>query len=273
MSKTTFNLKDTSFAHVPYSVAGKESKYVTWDRSCNDPSRPTFYTNEQIFNCTTPPELSYGLIFESKPLLKKVFKRAPKVLHQFKHVFTYDPVLLKRYPETVKFCPGGGIWIGGDYGEGEFGLRPKSKLVSMVSSGKRSCNLHRFRYRVAKKLLKKGVVDVFGFDNWVPIHQTVDDYMFSIVVENNNIDNYFTEKLLNCFAVGTIPIYLGCKNVEKFFDPGGIITISRFSNLKKIIAGLSAEEYHARQASIAENYKRCQQYEVIEDYIFQNYFA
>ncbi len=234
--------------------------------------RPTFYTNEQIFNCDTSPEQSYGILFESKALIKGVYKRAPKVMAKFCNIFTYDPDLLKLNPTIFKFIPGGGIWIGASFGGGTIEIKPKNRLVSMVSSKKRACSLHRFRYRLAKKLAKAKIVDVYGIEQWTHINDTLDDYMFSIVVENNAIDNYFTEKLLNCFAVGTVPIYLGCQNIDSFFDPAGIIQVGRWTDFKQLISGLTRESYESRMDAIRKNHNMCKQYEIIEDFIYEKYF-
>ena len=273
MKKVSFNLKDTSFAHDRSTVAGKVSKYIIWDRSCADYQGVTFYTNEQIYNCNTPRERSYGILYESKALIPKVFKKAMKVMDRFHHIFTYDPDLLNLNPLVFKFIPAGGIWIGGEYGGGTLGIKTKNKLVSMTSSGKKSCRLHRFRYKLYKKLSKKKLpVDLFGLEKWVQISRTLEDYMFSIVIENNSIDNYFTEKLLNCFAVGTVPIYLGCRNIGKFFNRDGIIEVSRKTNFKKLVHKLNSKEYFDRIEAIRENFLLCKHYEIIEDYIFENYF-
>ncbi|MGV8058366.1 MAG: glycosyltransferase family 10 domain-containing protein [Smithellaceae bacterium] len=272
MSKVTFNLKDTSFAHAFSTVGDKTSKYINWDRSCADRSLPTFYTNEQIFNCDTSKEKSYGILYESKALIKDVYKKAPKVMNRFQNIFTYDPDLLKLNPAIFKLIPGGGIWIGSPLGGGTIEIKPKSKLVSMVSSKKRSCSLHRFRYRLAKKLTPAKIVDVYGMEQWTHICNTLDDYMFSIVIENNAIENYFTEKLLNCFAVGTVPIYLGCRNIDSFFDPKGIIPIGRWTNIKRLVAGLTHESYYSRMDAIRRNHDMCKQYEILEDFIYEKYF-
>lgn len=272
LRKIIFNLKDTSFAHAICTVSNKESQCVSWDRSCLDAGRPTFYTNEQIFACNTPKEISYGLLYESKAIIGKVFKKAPRVMDQFTHIFTYDPKLLRLNPEIFKFAPAGGIWIGEEHGGGSFGIKEKSKLVSIVSSNKKSCRLHRYRYKLAKKLIKHTDVDVYGLEKWVNINQTLDDYMYSIIIENNSIDNYFTEKLMNCFAVGTIPIYFGCTNIEKYFNADGVIGISRWTNIKELINNLSNKDYQSRLEAMKENLKLCRQYEIVEDYIYRNYF-
>lgn len=272
MKRVTFNLKDTSFAHAQSTVGGKVSKYVSWDRSCADNGNATFYTNEQIFECNTPREISYGVLYESKVLIPQVLKKAPEVMNRFRHIFTYDADLLNLNPSVFKFIPAGGIWIGDEFGGGSIGIKKKNRLISMVSSRKKSCPLHRFRYRLAKKLSKKGLVDVYGLEQWIHINQSLDDYMFSIVIENNSIQNYFTEKLLNCFAVGTIPVYLGCRNIADFFNSDGIIEVSKRMNPKKLVSKLTSKEYYDRMNAIRENYELCKQYEIIEDFMYENYF-
>ncbi len=268
----TFNLRDISFVHLHSTVSDKISRYINWDRFCTDGSRPTFYTNEQIYLCDTPREKSYGILYESKAILRRRFKKAPTVMHKFHRIFTHDPKLLRVNPEVFKLIPGGGIWIGAARGGGTIEIKPKSKLVSMVSSTKYSCPLHRFRLRLARKLAKARLADVFGLDQWVHINETLDDYMFSIVVENSVSENFFTEKLLNCFAVGTVPIYLGCPNVGAFFDESGIIRVGRWTNFGRLIRSLTPDAYHNRMHAIRKNHSLCRQYEVLEDFIYEKYF-
>ena len=40
---------------------------------------------------------------------------------------------------------------------------------------------------------------------------------FSIATENAAVDNYFTEKLMDCFLTKTVPIYYGSSNIGEFF--------------------------------------------------------
>ena len=40
------------------------------------------------------------------------------------------------------------------------------------------------------------------------------DYMFSVAIENSN--QYFSEKLLDCFLTGTIPIYYATPSDDKW---------------------------------------------------------
>ena len=49
--------------------------------------------------------------------------------------------------------------------------------------------------------------------------------MFSIVVENKKLPNYFTEKVVDCFLAHTFPLYHGCSNFKEFFDKDSFETI------------------------------------------------
>jgi hypothetical protein len=46
---------------------------------------------------------------------------------------------------------------------------------------------------------------------------------FSIIVENSQEINYFSEKLIDCLLSKTIPIYWGCPNICDYFDCNGFI--------------------------------------------------
>jgi hypothetical protein len=49
------------------------------------------------------------------------------------------------------------------------------------------------------------------------------DSQYGIVIENFSHRGYFSEKLIDCFLMKTIPIYWGCSNIGDFFNINGII--------------------------------------------------
>lgn len=51
----------------------------------------------------------------------------------------------------------------------------------------------------------------------------VGKYKFMICFENTSLPNYFTEKLINAYYAGTIPIYWGCKNIEDYVNMESIL--------------------------------------------------
>ena len=78
--------------------------------------------------------------------------------------------------------------------------------------------------------------------------------MFHIAVENSQNLNYYTDKIVDCFATKTIPIYWGAPNIEEYFNKDGIITFKNEKDLIKIINNLTEEDYKSRLEAIEENY-------------------
>ena len=272
--KQTFNLRDTAFSQDACSVRGKVSRYIQWDRSCTT-NAPTFYTHEQMFREDIGDEVAaYGWLIESKALIPQIYREVPRHLFKFAKVFTHDKELLDAYPDVCKFSPGGGVWLGGSVGKGSIALHPKTKSISLVSSNKLMCPLHHFRHRLAHRLYRSGLVDVYGdsFGGWVPIADTVCGYRYSVVIENDREPLRFTEKILNCFAAGTIPIYVGGSQIGSFFNPRGIICTEP-ENILNAIRSATPEFYEENKDAVKENYQRCLQYETIEDFIWSNYFV
>lgn len=270
MTKVTFNLIDTIFSHDEYSVAGRKSEHILWDRSCKNTNLPTFFSHEKMLLDNLKFENPYGLIFESKSIVSTLYNNIEPHLNKFIKVFTHNQELINRY-DNCFWIPGGGVWVGGTYGKGEVKLFNKNKVCSIVSSTKRMCELHNFRLEIVNTIDKKNV-DVFGQNQWIPIHKTLEDYMFSIIVENYKDDLYFTEKILNCFATGTIPIYYGANNIGKKFDINGIITFNNLQELQDILENINFDLYSSKIESVKTNLELCRDYFSIEDYIYKNYF-
>jgi hypothetical protein len=93
----------------------------------------------------------------------------------------------------------------------------KSKLASGVTSDKWE-HRNKFFERIRKLDIK---VDLYG-KNYNKLHpqfkdKSLEKYKFSIAIENSSQENYFTEKINDCFLFLTLPIYWGCPNIFKFF--------------------------------------------------------
>ncbi|MFV3129920.1 glycosyltransferase family 10 domain-containing protein [Niveispirillum sp. KHB5.9] len=84
--------------------------------------------------------------------------------------------------------------------------------------------------------------------------------MFHIAVENAFDRNYFTEKLLDCLATYTVPIYMGCPNIGDFFDTDGMILVPPGGSIIDAVNGLTLADYWKRMASVAENARRSRRY-------------
>ena len=79
---------------------------------------------------------------------------------------------------------------------------------------------------------------------------TLARYRFSLCFENVYHSfwskGYLTEKLLHCLMCGTVPIYLGCTNIEEYVPPECFIDYRRFQDsgeLAAFLEGLSDSDY------------------------------
>ena len=85
------------------------------------------------------------------------------------------------------------------------------------------------------------------------------DYMFQWAIESCQEDNYFTEKLLDCFIMKTVPIYWGDPQITSRFMPEGIIIFDK-NNFIEQANSLTPEDYEKRILAIEENRKKAFKY-------------
>jgi hypothetical protein len=84
--------------------------------------------------------------------------------------------------------------------------------------------------------------------------------MFSLIVENTNHHNYFTEKISDCMIMKTIPVYWGCSNIENYYNIEGIIKIESDDDAIEKINKLTPEYYFEKKEIIEENWRLALKY-------------
>ena len=60
-------------------------------------------------------------------------------------------------------------------------------------------------------------------------------YKFSIAMENTEGQGYISEKILDSFIAGTIPIYYGGYMIDEYINPKSFILIKNEKDIKKKI--------------------------------------
>lgn len=61
-------------------------------------------------------------------------------------------------------------------------------------------------------------------------------HKFSIACENSSHPGYLTEKLVQAFAAGTVPVYWGDPDVETIFNPKAFVNANRFRSAEEVAA-------------------------------------
>ncbi|MBI3237168.1 MAG: hypothetical protein HYZ48_05675 [Chlamydiales bacterium] len=202
-----------------------------------------------------PKEKLVLFMFEPPVVLWRMYQ--PKVLADFGKVYTWDddlvddqkffkfyyPVLRPMLPDLPSF--------------------EEKKLCTLVSSNLKSrhpLELYSERRRVIEYFEKLNTTDFEFYGHKWPEGvyanyrgmaadklQTIKGYRFSICYENmRDVKGYVTEKIFDCFAAGSVPVYWGASNVTETIPEGCFIDRRKFSSLDELYAFLKAmtkEEY------------------------------
>lgn len=258
-----FNLIGGPFQHAYSSTWWKKSNYIEWNKN-NYSENTSFYVDEGIHiglsDNYSGRKIAWNL--ESSAIFKPdfLFKNIELMLTKFDLILTMNQDLIKLSPEKIKFVPGMGFWVENPK------IYDKSKKISMISSTKNITIGQKKRIKFINDFSNQ--IDLYG-NGFNPIKLKDDglkDYMFSVAIENDKYDDYFTEKILDCFATGTIPIYYGTDNIGKYFNIDGIIKIDDFN-----IDDLNSDFYYSKIDAIIDNFEKVKDMEVLEDYIYKNY--
>lgn len=167
---------------------------------------------------------------------------------RFFRVLTFNEKLLSRIPNGI-FFPYGTTWVP----EWRDLQVEKTEMTSLIASDKRDTTGHKLRHSIAGWAQETGQsVDILG-RGYKPFKDKSDglaQYRYSVVIENDREPNYFSEKLLDCILCSTVPIYWGCPNLERFFDPDGIIQCASEDDLKRAIENTTPEDFDNRLAGV-----------------------
>lgn len=269
MNKKEIGLVGDTFTHLTggnkgFSVHGKESKNIKWVK--HGYSDITFYIDSTLESAESDNFSSkkFGWLLESKyitPLIvEKVKNEYEKYCEIFDLIFTHNQQLISLDPNKFKFVPAQGFWIKDPM------IHSKTKLVSMISSRKSVTVGHKKRVGYADTYSHQ--LDLYGrgYREIEFKEQGLNDYMFSVAIENGSYKTYFTEKILDCFATGTVPIYWGAPDIDKYFDISSILLIDE-TNLDT----LSKDFYYDNIESIKFNFEQVKKIEILEDFIYNTY--
>lgn len=113
--------------------------------------------------------------------------------------------------------------------------------ILTLTSGKRGTYGHKARISFLQRLCQKNLpIDVYGhglssignfggkLKGELQTKCKFDlqrKYRYCLVFENGQQNNYFTEKLVDCYLSLTFPIYWGCPNVSDYFPDDSFIAI------------------------------------------------
>lgn len=262
-------LKDSCFSHCIYSNNPlppiQFSEDIEWDRSNNFTNDDlVIYTDNEIYNIRNSGK-NIAWLIEPKELQPNAYNFVYENYMKFYKIFTHDHELL-NLPNAV-LIPYGGCWIKKE----DFNIYKKTKNISIICSSKTYLSGHKLRHECIEKF--KNYIDVYGngYNSIDYKLKALKKYRFQIVIENSKKDFWFTEKLIDCFVTGTIPIYYGCPSIFNFFNKEGMIIFNTLNELDQIIKNLNENKYNSMLDSVLENYKKANQYILAENNIYKEF--
>ena len=186
---------------------------------------------------------------------KELYQRLWLVRFVFHHVFVRYQALENKY-SNVLVVPTSRCWVG-QLNNNDF--LKKDKLLSIIASEQNHLPGHRLRHQIIREIVigenKHQDMAVLG-RSYRPFKDKKDGllpYRFSIVIENCQEDDYFSEKLADSFACKTVPIYWGCPNIDYYFDTNGMIIFNTIDELKTILNKLKYDDYQKFIPSLEKN--------------------
>jgi len=105
----------------------------------------------------------------------------------------------------------------------------KPDLISIIVSNKCSAPGHIYRHKLIEQIINlKLPIDIYGHGSKQYSYNRIkgsfndaepyENYLYSICIENYQCNHYFSEKIITPLMYNCTPIYLGCKNIDMYFD-------------------------------------------------------
>jgi hypothetical protein len=169
---------------------------------------------------------------------------------------TYPKRLISKHPATYN-------WHLGISFDDVVSLDVSSKYfdISCIASTKQDLPGHSNRFEFVQQLEQSNLaVSVFGRGRSQPLPngklEGLLPYRYSIAIENTAHNDYFTEKVMDCWLAGTVPIYYGALNLEEYFPKDSFIRLNTLDYedfAKRVKAGeFSQEGFEQRRAAVSQ---------------------
>lgn len=252
-----------SLADVNFGRGRQVANTFKWYYGTEQPDVTVFtdrHIGHGIFS-SCPKKVAW--LTEPRSINPTIYRIIESHFDKFDLVFTFEEQLLKL-DNRIRYLPYGTTWI----------KRPKLyrkfRMVSMIASTKNMSEGHAFRLHIADTF--RDQVDLMGHGRPKSIRKKLTGlkrYRYSIAMENSCIDTYFTEKLLDCFCTGTVPIYWGSNKINTIFNKKGIIHFRSKAELDDILKNLSKADYRNRFDAIKENMEIALRYRIPEDFMWE----
>lgn len=279
--KPRIKIYDSQFGHAPSFGTGNSGTaptYFDWYRGLEQIGDWAVVTESWFHRLgEIHEENKIAMLLEPPEISGPSYLRLIRLLElrrKFVFILTHDQTLVDQF--GFKWYPQGGCWLKPE----DQKIYPKTKHLSLIYSGKDRTYGHKLRHLA---------VDRYGHEmdhsNRVDYKLThLKDYRYHLVIENSRCPGYFTEKIIDAFRAGCIPIYWGDPEIVKHFDMSGIIVLPTHDGLDAhvtkhslealdyLLLGATPAYYEYQREAVRINFERAGQFCVPEDWLWNQLF-
>lgn len=257
---------------LPVITAPDGSYEVVWSKALQRGSDVVVYFNEYVYNrrdhdriCPNAPRFLY--MYE--PVSVDPMQYTQRIWKQFDAILTWN-TYLSESSSAFTFEPG--AYYDLPYCS-HYGVKPVKEQPDPARRERAICQVCGDKYSLAAEEIyseRRKVarwfdghantrMDVFGkpamdTPNYRGVSEnkadTLSRYRYALCFENTYhplwTRGYLTEKILDCMASLTIPVYYGCSNIEELVPADCFIDYRKFSSLEELdetLQSMSDEEY------------------------------
>jgi hypothetical protein len=222
------------------------------------------------FNTTPVCEGDIRIVILEESVQGTLFSLAYDYRDAYTYLLTYHHELLNDNPKARLFHSTINSWVRG------YTFPPKKFCVSTLVGGKSDPRqsgyvirheLWRRRNEITiptefylSSAFRWGEVNYDGEKILGEKKYPLFDSQFHIAIENTKINNYFSEKIIDCFQTKTVPIYYGCTNMENYFNCEGIIFVDSVDDIVSYCNGLTSETYERMLPFAEDNFLRSEKW-------------
>lgn len=268
MSKSEIHIRDANFFSEKYPDRPNPYFKWIWDRKPLSSDICVFtdnYINEAEKNGS---RIKIAWLIEPPIINSYIYNYVRNNFKVFDFILTYSEGLLS-IDKSFVFYDHGTTWIHPP----DRKVYSKTKMTSAIFSEKKITPGHKIRHQIASK--HESRIDLFG-RAYKPLKNKIEglrDYRYQVTVENSRLNMYYTEKVMDCFMTGTVPIYWGCPKIGSIFDPNGIITFSDVADIKHILDSISEHDYLSRMDAVRINFAEAAEHVSLEKELWKNLFS
>lgn len=94
--------------------------------------------------------------------------------------------------------------------------------------------------------------------------------LFTLCVENSSAPGSMSEKIIDCFQYGSVPLYLGAGNVRSLIPDALFVDLRDFDSvddLKKFILNYDDEDYQKWRVAVEENFSLIENSRRVENFV------